>query len=498
MAPTTPTILVLGTCDTKLSELLYTKSQIEKYVPCTVQIMDIGRSATSHELITFTQDIYTSHFTSLKRPTVEIESLDRSKYIDTLAPYACSFVADLFAENKLHAILGIGGSCGTALATQVMRDALPVGFPKLMVSTMASGDVGPYVGQTDVTMMYSVVDIAGRNRLLERVLGNAAGAIVGMAKVYFDDLVSKSTPTRPDDQPHAVSDEKIHSTDSNQSQPESQSQSDPVRIGITMFGVTTPAATTARHRLEAILPNCEIYIFHATGSGGKAMERLISEHQLDAVLDLTTTEIADHVVGGVLSAGPSRLCAATKRNIPRVLSLGACDMINFGPPESIPSAFATGSNLNLDSAPGSSSSPGSASASASASGPPPGAQQERVFHRHNPTVTLMRTTSDECVQIAKCIATNLLEGNAGWDEDCRTKVILPLGGLSLLDTPDQPFWDPKADHALFSTLEDELRGSEIAVVRDERPINDPGFATAAADLLGDLIHQSRRARESEE
>ncbi|KAF7719353.1 Uncharacterized protein PECH_006362 [Penicillium ucsense] len=451
--PTTPTVLLLGTCDTKLPELLYTKSQIETRSPCTVQIMDIGRNpiTPTDPNITFTPDIYSSHFTSCKRPTVEINSLNRSEYIDTLAFYASAFVADLFAEHKVHAVMGVGGSCGTALATQVMRDALPVGVPKLMVSTMASGDVGPYVGETDVTMMYSVVDIAGRNRLLERVLSNAAGAIAGMAKVYFED-------TR----------ETI--TDNNNNNNNTTTTPNPIRIGITMFGVTTPAATTARKRLESHLPSCEIYVFHATGSGGKAMERLIRESQLDAVLDLTTTEIADEVVGGVLSAGPSRLCAATKRNIPRVLSVGACDMVNFGTPDSIPSVFAA------------------AGADAEGSG---GTQQKRVFHRHNATVTLMRTTAEECARIAKVMATNLLEGNAGWEQDCRTKVILPLGGLSLLDTPGQPFWDPDADNALFATLEDELRASEIAVIRDERSINDPGFATAAADLLCELISQDQ-------
>lgn len=426
--------------------------------------MDIGRNPITHDNITFGQEIYSSHFTSLKRPTVEIKTLDRTEYIDTLAPYASAFVSDLFAEKKVHGILGIGGSCGTALATQVMRDALPVGFPKLMVSTMASGDVGPYIGQTDITMMYSVVDIAGRNRLLERVLGNAAGAIAGMARAYFEDVASRSTVTPAAGEGQTASGQSQTQTHGQApGQAQEQTQSDPVRIGITMFGVTTPAATAARERLQSVLPGCEVYVFHATGSGGKAMERLISEGQLDAILDLTTTEIADEVVGGVLSAGPARLCAATKRNIPRVISLGACDIVNFGTPESVPPAFAR------------------------AAGP-----HKRVFHRHNSTVTLMRTTKEECIRIAKVIATNLLEGNAGWESNCRTKVILPIGGVSLLDTPEQPFWSPVADQALFSTLEDELRGSEISVVRDGRPINDPGFAVAAADMLCELIREHRR------
>lgn len=469
MPPTIPTILLIGTCDTKLDELLYTKSEIEKHTLCTVQIMDIGRNPTAHDRITFGQEIYSSHFTSLKRPTVEIKTLERTEYIDTLAPYASDFVAALFAEKKVHAIVGIGGSCGTALATQVMRDGLPVGVPKLMVSTMASGDVGSYVGQTDITMMYSVVDIAGRNRLLERVLGNAAGAIAGMARAYFDDIASRAVVLPIVNEGQATSQQTQTQTQSltqsqgqPQTQPQSQQPPDLIRVGITMFGVTTPAVTTARQHLESTLPNVEVYVFHATGSGGKAMERLTAESHLDAILDLTTTEIADEVVGGVLSAGPTRLCAATKRNIPRVVSVGACDIVNFGAPESVPPAFAR------------------------TSGP-----QKRVFHRHNSAVTLMRTTEEECVRIARVIATNLLEGKAGWECGCRTRVILPLGGMSLLDVPQQPFWSPAADRALFSTLAEELQGSEIAVVRDERAINDPGFAIAAADMLCELIRESR-------
>ncbi|KAJ5160412.1 uncharacterized protein N7482_007416 [Penicillium canariense] len=438
MPPTAPTIILLGTCDTKLGELLYTKAQIQRHSPCHAYIMDIGHNPVSHPDIMFSQEIYISHSASLPGPTVEIKDLDRTEYIDALAPYASAMVSTLYSENKIHGVLGLGGSCGTALAARIMRDALPVGFPKLIVSTMASGDVSPYIGETDITMMYSVVDIAGRNRLLERVLMNAAGAIAGMAKGCFEDQASTSTSTAA-----------------------APTKEDGPRIGITMFGVTTPAATKAREHLEAILPSCEVYIFHATGSGGRAMERLISEGQLDAVLDLTTTEIADEVVGGVLSAGPTRLCAATRRNIPRVVSVGACDMVNFGTADSIPAAFA------------------------SATG-----QHERLFHQHNPTVTLMRTKEEECIRIARLIAENLLGGNAAGERDAtsRTRVILPTGGVSLLDTPEQPFWGPAADEALFFTLEDRLRGSGISVTRDSHDINDPRFAIAAADMLIHLIN----------
>lgn len=308
-----------------------------------------------------------------------------------------------------------------------MRDGLPVGFPKLMVSTMASGDVSPYIGETDIGMLYSVVDIAGRNRVLDLVLGNAAGAISGMAKSYHDRGIAAANKEKEGEKSDGFG----------------------PRIGISMFGVTTPAVTIARKQLEGILPGCEVYVFHATGSGGRAMERLISEGQLDAILDLTTTEIADEVVGGVLSAGPERLLAATKRDLPRVVSVGACDMVNFGTFDSIPDRFA-------------------------------GSDKERTFHRHNPTVTLMRTTAEECKEIAKVIAGNIR--GAG-----RTKVLLPTGGVSMVDVPGQPFYKPDVDEVLFSTLEEELKGSGIPVVRDERDINHEEFAVAAAEMLRDLI-----------
>lgn len=315
-----------------------------------------------------------------------------------------------------------------------MRDALPVGFPKLMVSTMASGDVAPYIGETDICMMYSVVDIAGTNRVLGTVLENAAMAIGGMGVGYLR---------------RSLAEQEQREKDGDAGGKRS------VQIAISMFGVTTPAVTHARHHLESILPDCEVYAFHATGSGGRAMERLIREGRIDAVLDLTTTEIADEVVGGVLSAGPERLCAATKREIPRVVSVGACDMVNFGCSDSIPVSFR---EQKMEGGEG------------------------RVFHEHNEIVTLMRTTKEECVQIGRVIARNLKRDKSG-----KTRVVLPVGGISMLDVPGGPFWDPKVDEVLFSTLEDELTGSGIQVMRDSRAINDPEFAVVVADELINLI-----------
>ena len=366
-----------------------------------------------------------------------MSSLSRESYINTLAAPAIKTVISLLKTNSIHGILAIGGSCGTALATQIMRE-LPVGFPKLMVSTMASGNIAPYIGETDICMMYSVVDIAGRNHVLEMVLRNAAGGIWGMSRGWMEDSLKKSQLEKED---------------------ENLKEKAKIRIGITMFGVTTPAVTRAKERFEEVfgVDGVEVYIFHATGSGGRAMERLVSEGLLDAVLDLTTTEIADEVVGGVLSAGPERLSGARK-GIPYVVSVGACDMVNFGTEESVPREF-----------------------------------QGRCLHRHNPTVTLMRTTGEECGRIARLMARNIL-GDASGDGSAsgreRIKIVFPVGGVSMLDVKGQSFWDPEADEVLFSTLEKELEGSGIEIIRDQREVNDPEFAVAVTDILCGLIENN--------
>lgn len=427
MPPPPPTILLLGTCDTKLPELLYTQTRLETH-GCTVLILDIGRAPTSSPAINIPQSSLLDR--APPDPSHDVSRLPRAEYIATLTPLACNRAQELQRSGTIHGVLGIGGSCGTAVAAAVMR-GLPIGFPKMMVSTMASGDVAPYIGESDIAMMYSVVDIAGRNRVLERVLGNAAAAVAGMGKGFWEGLIEG----------------------------EKGGKDEPVKIGVSMFGVTTPAVMAASERLKEGIPGVEIYTFHATGSGGRAMERLIEEGQLDAVLDLTTTEIADEVVGGVLSAGQDRLVAATKRDIPRVVSVGACDMVNFGTPDSVPAHF-TAKNEG---------------------------QKERQFHHHNPTVTLMRTTKEEVRDIAKLIAKNILGEGGTSSSVSKTKVILPIGGVSMLDVPGQSFWDAEVDEVLFSTLEGELKGSKITVERDTRDINDPGFANAAADQLRSLL-----------
>jgi uncharacterized protein (UPF0261 family) len=286
--------------------------------------------------------------------------------------------------------------------------ALPVGVPKMMVSTMASGDVEPYVGAKDIAMMYSVADIEGLNQLSRRVISNAALAMVGMV-ANEPDIEVEERPT----------------------------------IGITMFGVTTPCVQAAREYLEE--QGYETIVFHATGTGGRAMEDLIRQGVIDGVLDVTTTEWADELAGGVLNAGPERLDAAAETGTPQVVSTGALDMVNFGPEDSVPERF-----------------------------------RDRQFHVHNPQVTLMRTTAEECAELGQIIAEKL---NAATGP---TALALPLGGVSMLDVEGEDFYDPEADAALFDAIRENL-DPEIELIEMETDINDEEFALTIARKLDEYM-----------
>ena len=336
-----------------------------------------------------------------------VEWGDRGAAMEALGGGAASALTRLHGEGRLQGVLALGGSGGTSVATTAMR-ALPIGVPKLMVSTMASGDTRPYVGAVDVTMMYSVVDIAGINRISARILANAAGAIAGMAKAAA---------------PVEAGAKRL--------------------IGATMFGVTTPSVTRARERLEEL--GYEVLVFHATGTGGQSMEALAKGGFLAGILDITTTELADDLVGGVLSAGPDRLEAAGELGLPQVVSLGALDMVNFGPLETVPEQF-----------------------------------RERNLYVHNPTVTLMRTTPEESAELGRRIARKL---NAATGP---TALFVPLRGVSLIATEGQPFHDPEADRALVEALRENL-GANVEVHEVETDVNDPAFADAMANRLDELI-----------
>ncbi len=328
---------------------------------------------------------------------------DRGKSIAAMAQGAARVVRQFCDAGKIHGIISIGGSAGTTIGTSAMR-ALPVGFPKVMVSTLASGDTRPYVGIKDIAMIYSVVDIAGLNRISRRILANAAAAVCAMAEAEL--------PSPTEEKP---------------------------LIAATMFGVTTPCVTKAREILEK--NGFEVLVFHATGSGGRAMEDLIESGFISGVLDITTTEWADELVGGVLSAGPHRLEAAGNRGIPQVVAPGALDMVNFGPPDTVPERF-----------------------------------KDREFYQHNPTVTLMRTTKEENAQLGRIIAEKL---NAAKGP---TTFFFPRKGVSAIDRQGQPFHDPEADEAFITALKSSLNPS-VWVVEMDNHINDEEFAAALASSL---------------
>ncbi len=400
------TVVLAGTLDTKGAEYAFVQSRLRDVHGVDTILIDVGilgepqRSADVRR-----EDVALAAGARLEDL---VAAGDRGDAVETMARGLRSIVARLHAQGRLDGILGLGGSGGSSLVTSAMR-ALPVGVPKLMVSTVASGDTRPYVGASDVTMMYSVVDIAGINSVSARILANAAAAIAGMA----------SAP-----KPHVSAAKPL--------------------IAATMFGVTTPCVTRARERLEKL--GYEVLVFHATGSGGRSMESLVRDGFIAGVLDSTTTELADELVGGVLSAGPDRLEIAGELGVPQVVSLGALDMVNFGPLETVPDKFAS-----------------------------------RQFVKHNATITLMRTTVEENAELGRIIARKLSAARGP------VTLFVPLRGVSAIDVAGQPFYDETADRALFEALRAGI-GSNVRVREIDTDINDPAFALAMADELHALVN----------
>jgi uncharacterized protein (UPF0261 family) len=339
---------------------------------------------------------------------------DRGKAVTLAAAGTLKVVGRLHAEGKVAGVIGLGGSAGTTIGTAAMR-ALPYGVPKVMVSTLASGQVQPYVGVRDILMLNSVTDLCGLNRFTRMVLENAAAAMAGMVN----------------------------------RKPLAASHADKPLITATMFGVTTPCVSAARGHLEAT--GYEVLVFHATGTGGRTMEAMIADGLIAGVLDITTTELADELVGGVLTAGRDRLTAAATRGVPQVISVGALDMVNFGPPETVPK--------KLDG---------------------------RRFYQHNPTVTLMRTTPEENDKLGKEIAEKASAARGP------TAILLPLKGVSAIDKEGGPFWWPEADRALFQSIRNWL-GPGVKLIELDRHINDPEFARTAADMLLEMVYDRSAA-----
>jgi uncharacterized protein (UPF0261 family) len=331
---------------------------------------------------------------------------DKAKAMEVMTRGAAVVAAKLYGERRFDAIIGLGGTAGTAIASSAMR-ALPIGVPKVLVSTVAAGDTRPYIGTKDLTMMYSIVDIAGLNRISTRVLGNAAGAVIGMAETTLP-----AYEERP-------------------------------LIAASMFGNTTACVDRARGTLDAA--GFEVLVFHATGAGGMTMESLIADGYVDGVLDLTTTEWADELCGGVFAAGAKRLDAAALAGIPQVVAPGCLDMVNFWAPETVPARYAG-----------------------------------RKLFRWNPNVTLMRTDVDENQRLGRILAEKVNQSTGP------VRVLLPLRGVSQLDSPGGEFWWPEADQALFQSMRQSLR-RDIPLLELDANINDPQFADRATDELLDMM-----------
>ncbi|WP_333617401.1 Tm-1-like ATP-binding domain-containing protein [Mixta calida] len=391
-------IYVAATADTKGIELYYVCDLIRK---TGLQVRSVDLSAQSLSRVS-EADVIPEEVAAFHPQGIDaVFCNDRGSAI---AAMSLAFQNFLKSRQDVAGILGLGGSGGTAMVTPAMQ-ALPVGVPKVMVSTMASGDISGYIGASDISMLYSVTDVAGLNRISRKVLGNAAHQIAGA--VLF----------QPD-----------------------ENANDKPALGLTMFGVTTPCIQAVSQQLEN---DFDCLVFHATGSGGMAMEKLAESGMLAGVLDLTTTEVCDLLAGGVLACGETRFDAIAHSQIPCVISCGALDMVNFGHPSSVPEKYA-----------------------------------DRLFYHHNAQVTLMRTTPGENREIAKWIAAKLnrCEGEV--------RFLIPEGGFSALDAPDMPFWSPEANDAFIATLEAELIPTEKRkIIKLPYNINDPEFADAAVQAF---------------
>lgn len=406
------TVALLGTLDTKAEEYAWLSRELSRH-GVEVLIIDVGSFSTHPDADVSADAVLAAAGVD---PVQVKARRDRGEMMTAMGQGSVTLVRELAQQGKIHAMLSVAGSGGSSVAAPAMQ-ALPVGFPKLLVSTMASGDVRPYVGDVDATLMYSVVDVAGINSVSTQVLGNAVAAVAAMATEYERRISDQAEDHKP-------------------------------LIGVTMFGLTTPAADEARKRLTEL--GYEVLVFHATGAGGRAMEKLIESGLLAGVCDLTTTELADDLVGGVLSAGPDRLEAAGRSGLPQVVSLGALDMVNFGPRDSVPGQF-----------------------------------DDRHFLVHNPTVTLMRTTQEEMAELGQRIASKLAQATGP------TELFIPLRGLSGIDIEGGPFHDEDADRALFTALRDGLQGTSVTIHDLDQDINSTGFGHAMAEALDSKIRSNR-------
>lgn len=403
-------LYLIATLDTKGQEAAFLQARLRD-LGVAVRVIDVGTLGQPAFVPDVDRrEIFAAAGTAWEQIAARQE---RGVAVAAAARGVTEWIRRAHERGMVAGVLGIGGSAGTTIATSAMR-ALPLGVPKVMVSTLASGAVRPYVGDKDIVMINSIVDLAGINRISRVILSNAAAAIAGM--------IAHPPALQDEDRPIVVA---------------------------TMFGVTTPCVQEARRILENA--GYEVLVFHATGNGGQAMESLIREGLVAGVLDITTTELADELVGGVLSAGPDRLTAAAACGVPQVVSVGALDMVNFGPPETVPERF-----------------------------------RGRKFHQHNPTVTLMRTTVEENTRLGEEIGRKVAASRGP------AAILFPLRGVSAIDREGHPFDDPQARQALWQALQAHCGGVPCQAI--DCHINDPEFAQTAAATLLQLMRSAASAR----
>jgi uncharacterized protein (UPF0261 family) len=400
------TVVLVGTLDTKGAENEFVRDRL-RAAGVDVLVVDTGVL----EPPGFPPDITRQEVAAAAGADFDalVAARDRGAAITAMAEGAKVVIRRLYEEGRLDGALALGGTGGTSIATRAFRP-LPLGVPKVVVSTAASGNTADYIRETDLVLMPSVTDIAGLNRISTRILANAAAAVAGM-------VTSAPLPAAAAGRP---------------------------MVAASMFGVTTPCITRARARLETL--GYEVLVFHMTGTGGRTLESLAAQGLLAGVLDATTTELADELMGGIFSAGPDRLSAAGKAGIPQVVSVGALDMVNFGPMDTVPDQF-----------------------------------KDRNLYVHNPITTLMRTTAEENTELGTRLARRL---NAATGP---TSLFLPLRGVSAIDVDGAPFRDEAADRALFSAIHHGLDTQRVELVEMDTDINDDRFADAMADRLHQLI-----------
>ena len=403
-------VYLLATLDTKGHEADHLRQRLVE-IGVDVKLVDVGCLGSPQVVADIDRrEVYQAAGESWE---ALVAQADRGTAVTAAAKGAERLIQAALANQQVDGVLSLGGSAGTTIGTAAMR-SLPLGVPKLMISTLASGDVRGFVGASDILMLHSVVDIAGVNRISRRILNEAAAAMAGM--VRFQKMES--------------------------------SAADKPIIAATMFGVTTPCIEVARSVLEAA--GFEVLVFHATGSGGQAMEKLIQDGLVAGVLDITTTEIADELVGGVLSAGPSRLTAAGRAGIPQVVSVGATDMVNFWALPTVPKPFA-----------------------------------DRQLYKHNDNITLMRTTAEECHAIGQDIGGKLSQAQGA------VSILLPAKGVSAIDAKGQPFDNPAARNRLFDAIRHGVANSSVEVLERDEHINDASFAEFAAHKLIQLLQTNK-------